>query len=119
MYISNYYRGAYHQFPCHAGRSKHQFNTGTVAWVYQKVIEELFGLKGGDRGLRICPQLPRDWQTASVSRRFRGRLYHIQYRFRSSVDKVSLVAKRASVIDEQWISEDIFVSVKLPSAPPH
>ena len=57
-YIPNYYRGSYYQYPDHAGRSSHLFNTGTVAWVYRCIVEELLGLKGCAGELHINPKLP-------------------------------------------------------------
>ena len=61
VYIPNYYRGAWRQHPRTAGRSSQLFNTGTVAWVYRCLVEELFGLKGDKHGLLIQPQLPTHW----------------------------------------------------------
>lgn len=72
VYIPNYYRGAYHQFPRTAGRSSQLFNTGTVGWVYRTLVEGLFGLRGEQGGLRIDPQLPANWPQVRVTRRFRG-----------------------------------------------
>ncbi|MDR0464894.1 MAG: hypothetical protein LBG94_07260 [Treponema sp.] len=46
VYIPNYYRGAYNQFPNSAGRSSHLFNTGAVSWYYRSLIDGLFGLRG-------------------------------------------------------------------------
>ncbi|BFM21245.1 GH36-type glycosyl hydrolase domain-containing protein [Gilvimarinus japonicus] len=80
IYIPNYYRGAYHQYPRTAGRSSQLFNTGTVSWVYRSLAEGLFGLKGDGSGLRIEPQLPADWPSAHVTRRFRGAQLHVNYR---------------------------------------
>ncbi|MBC8062426.1 MAG: NdvB protein [Clostridiaceae bacterium] len=72
VFIPNYYRGAYRQFPTKAGRSSHLFNTGTVTWFYRSLIDGLFGLQGNREGLRINPQLPSHWQEVSVKRTFRG-----------------------------------------------
>lgn len=77
VFIPNYYRGAYHQFPRTAGRSSQLFNTGTAAWVYRCLVEGLFGLKGDEKGLFINPQLPGDWQHAKVAREFRGAIFHV------------------------------------------
>ena len=78
VYIPNYYRGAYYQFPRTAGRSSQLFNTGTVAWVYRSVVEGLFGLRGDGGGLRLEPQLPSRWQSAKAVRYFRGAIFDIQ-----------------------------------------
>lgn len=80
VYIPNYYRGAFYQLPNTAGRSSQLFNTGTVAWLYRSLIEGLFGLKGESRGLRIEPQIPAAWIEASVTRKFRGAVFHVSYR---------------------------------------
>jgi cellobionic acid phosphorylase len=72
VYIPNYYRGAWRQYPRTAGRSSQLVNTGTVAWVYRAVIEQLFGLRGDGDFLVVDPKLPRDWPSARVTRVFRG-----------------------------------------------
>jgi cellobionic acid phosphorylase len=69
-FIPNYYRGAYQQFPDMSGRSSQLFNTGTVAWVYRSIIEELCGLKGEAGQLVISPKMPSFWQTMTVKRQF-------------------------------------------------
>ncbi|KAB7768459.1 GH36-type glycosyl hydrolase domain-containing protein [Xanthomonas maliensis] len=77
VYLPNYYRGAWHQFPRTAGRSSQLFNTGTVAWVYRCVLEGLFGLVGDGDGLAIRPQLPAHWPQARAVRRFRGARFEV------------------------------------------
>jgi cellobionic acid phosphorylase len=78
VFIPNYYRGAYHQYPRTAGRSSQLFNTGTVSWVYRSVIEGLFGLKGCAEGLQVEPQLPSHWSSAKVEREFRGARFSVE-----------------------------------------
>jgi cellobionic acid phosphorylase len=77
VFIPNYYRGAYYQLPEDAGQSSHLFNTGTVAWYYRSVIEQLFGLIGSQEGLTIDPQIPDDWEVVSVKRWFRGAFFNV------------------------------------------
>lgn len=79
VFIPNYYRGAYYQFPRTAGRSSQLFNTGTVSWVYRSLVDGLFGLQGHPDGLRINPQLPSRWTSAKVVREFRGATFSVQY----------------------------------------
>ncbi len=85
IYVPNYYRGAYHQFPRTAGRSSQLFNTGTAAWMYRLVVEGLFGLRGGPRGLLLDPRLPEHWQIARATRQFRGATIAVEIRRDSSV----------------------------------
>ncbi|WP_347330460.1 GH36-type glycosyl hydrolase domain-containing protein [Marinimicrobium locisalis] len=80
VYIPNYYRGAYYQFPRTAGRSSQLFNTGTVSWVYRTLVEGLFGLKGDGEGLRIDPQLPKSWPEVQLTRQFRGATLDVSMR---------------------------------------
>lgn len=90
VYIPNYYRGAYYQFPRTAGRSSQLFNTGTVAWVYRSVVEQLFGLQGTPEGLCIAPQLPSHWKTARAVRRFRGAEFVVQYHLESTEEGIKV-----------------------------
>ncbi|MEO0468179.1 MAG: NdvB protein [Bacteroidota bacterium] len=79
VFIPNYYRGGYKEFPRTAGRSSQLFNTGTVAWVYRCLIEGMFGVRGTREGLLIDPQLPSDWPGAKITRTFRGCTYQIEF----------------------------------------
>ncbi|MDO3409830.1 NdvB protein [Saccharibacillus sp. CPCC 101409] len=92
VFIPNYYRGAYRQFPRTAGRSSHLFNTGTVPWVYRCVIDGLFGVQGTPDGLRVAPQLPADWSEASAVRRFRGAEYRIAITREAGVSEAEVYA---------------------------
>jgi len=78
VFIPNYYRGAFKQFPRTAGRSSQLFNTGTAHWIFRCLIEGLFGVKGETNGLRIDPQLPEKWKSVRIQRRFRGAEFNIQ-----------------------------------------
>lgn len=80
VYLPNYYRGAWREFPRTAGRSSQLFNTGTVAWVYRCVLESLFGLRGEGDALVVAPQLPSHWQWARAVREFRGARFEVEYR---------------------------------------
>jgi cellobionic acid phosphorylase len=72
VFVPNYYRGAYHQYPEQAGRSSQLFNTGTLAWIYRCLVEELCGLKGGNGVLHVAPKLPSSLNRVSGQRLFRG-----------------------------------------------
>ncbi|TLU66370.1 NdvB protein [Thalassotalea litorea] len=78
-FIPNYYRGKVDNLEAYAGRSSQLINTGTIAWYYRCIIEELFGLKGHKEGLLVSPKIPTDWKSVSVIRRFRGATIRIDY----------------------------------------
>lgn len=79
VYIPNYYRGAYRQFPRTAGRSSNLFNTGTAAWFYRLVIEQLCGVRGEAEGVVIAPQVPSEWSDLTFTRRLRGATFNIAF----------------------------------------
>jgi cellobionic acid phosphorylase len=90
VYIPNYYRGAWKEYPRTAGRSSQLFNTGTVSWAYRCLIEGLCGLRGEADGLRINPQLPSSWDSIKVTRIFRGATIIVDVRRTSDVKEVTV-----------------------------
>ncbi|MEL7311702.1 MAG: hypothetical protein AAFN07_09345 [Pseudomonadota bacterium] len=78
-FIPNYYRGAVDLHPRTAGRSSQLINTGAASWCYRIVIECLFGLRGAHEGLVVDPQLPPHWDTATVTRAFRGAVFDFEF----------------------------------------
>lgn len=90
VYIPNYYRGAWHQYPRTAGRSSQLFNTGTVPWLYRSLVEGLCGLRGDANGLNIQPQLPSTWNSIKVTRLFRGAEFKVDIS-RGNVKEVTVI----------------------------
>lgn len=103
LFVPNYYRGAYYQFAEEAGKSSQLFNTGTVAWYYRILIEQLFGLAGNKKGLRISPQLPSSWSSASIVRRFRGAVFHIHY------ERIAGLAQQQIYVDNKLLEAQCIV----------
>jgi len=99
VYVPNYYRGAWREFPRTAGRSSQLFNTGTVAWVYRDVIEQLFGLRGEGDALWVRPQLPSHWPAAKAQRTFRGAHFAVTYRRDAGVSEVAVSVDGVVVAD--------------------
>ncbi|WP_059050204.1 GH36-type glycosyl hydrolase domain-containing protein [Paenibacillus senegalimassiliensis] len=118
IFIPNYYRGAYRQFPRTAGRSSHLFNTGTVPWVYRCLIDGLFGVQGTKDGIRIRPQLPSTWPEAKVTRSFRGATLDIEMKREAGIMSAEVYV--ADQLVEDGVLRDVQqgrkyrVLVKLP-----
>ncbi|WED26301.1 NdvB protein [Vibrio sp. DW001] len=106
IYIPNYYRGAYYQYPRTAGRSSNLFNTGTGSWVYRLVIEQMFGLKGCISGLEIKPQLPSHWGDVSAVRIFRGATFEVDYIAKQDIDNVVIY------VDDQQLGTAIIENIE-------
>ncbi|RYP36846.1 hypothetical protein DL767_003236 [Monosporascus sp. MG133] len=90
VYIPNYYRGAWHEYPRTAGRSSQLFNTGTVSWAYRCFVEGLCGLRGDAEGLLVQPQLPSAWDGIKVTRLFRGATFIADIRRDSGVKEATV-----------------------------
>ena len=96
VFVPNYYRGAWRLHPRTAGRSSQLFNTGTAAWLYRCLVEELFGLRGDGDALRIAPQLPSHWPSARASRCFRGAVFEVE------IERVAGLAQARVALDGVW-----------------
>lgn len=88
-FIPNYYRGAYFQMPQMTGKSSQLFNTGTVAWVYRCIIEELCGIKIQAGNLHLTPKLPSSWSNLTISYSAVGANFNIHYQRDNKVNKVT------------------------------
>ncbi|GJM80373.1 hypothetical protein HMSSN139_28690 [Paenibacillus sp. HMSSN-139] len=119
VFIPNYYRGAYRQFPRTAGRSSHLFNTGTVPWVYRCLIDGLFGVQGTKDGIRVNPQLPGHWNEAAITREFRGATLHVEIRRDASATQTEVYAEGELLADgvlrDVQPGKTYRVQVKLPA----
>ncbi|KAL8407687.1 hypothetical protein RB594_006500 [Gaeumannomyces avenae] len=102
VYIPNYYRGAWREFPRTAGRSSQLFNTGTISWVYRCLVEGLCGLRGdADGGLRVNPQMPPAWDGMRATRLFRGATFEVRVERSAHVDGVRVKYEGSS----EWLPE--------------
>ncbi len=105
VFVPNYYRGAYHQHPEQAGRSSQLFNTGTIAWLYRCLVEELCGLKGSNGELTIAPQLPDCFNYLSGTRSIQGATFNF------SIEKATI--KRISLeLDGEILSGNIITNIQ-------
>ncbi|WP_299568249.1 NdvB protein [uncultured Shewanella sp.] len=101
VFIPNYYRGAYFQYPEEAGKSSQLFNTGTVAWIYRIIIEQLVGLKGVSNGLLIKPHLPQSLNGIEVTRQFRKATIELTIKRSKSVSSQQVLIDGISLKQDQ------------------
>lgn len=118
VFIPNYYRGAYYQLPEDAGQSSHLFNTGTVAWYYRSVIEQLFGLLGCQKGLIIDPKIPMEWDSVSLNRWFRGANFQIIIEQKSDIKDFAInldgLPIKGKLISNIEVGRNYNVKVSMP-----
>ena len=61
------------------GRSSCEPITGTAPWLLLNVLEQLYGLKATVEGLRLQPNIPKDWDDISCTRYFKKAVYEVTY----------------------------------------
>ena len=61
----------------HFGEAKNSWLTGTAAWNYIAITNWILGIRPTHKGLMVSPTIPNNWDNFSVSREFRGVIYHI------------------------------------------
>ena len=59
------------------GEGKNSWLTGTAAWTFTAVSQYILGIQPTLDGLKIDPCIPKDMESYSVDRLFRGVMYHI------------------------------------------
>ena len=106
IYVPNYYRGAYHQFPKQAGRSSHLFNTGTISWLYRCLVEELCGLKGCAKGMAISPKMPTSLRRLSGQRLFRGAIINFD------IEQVGDIVSEEILLDSVIVTGNVLKSLQ-------
>ncbi len=97
LYIPNAYLG----LPCgrNAGKSTHSPNTGTAAWYLRTVVDCLMGVRSEVNGIRVDPQLPKDWPSVKVIRRWRGATFTIDMVRDASVSAIEVTLDGSPLAD--------------------
>ena len=65
--------------PNQMGRGGWTWYTGSAGWVYQLIIEYVFGLKRRGNTLTFEPCLPEEWKTAAIHYKYGNSVYHIRF----------------------------------------
>ena len=60
------------------GEAKNSWLTGTAAWTFVNVSQYILGIQPTLDGLRIDPCIPHTLAGYTVTRRYRGAVYHIR-----------------------------------------
>lgn len=62
------------------GKGGWTWYTGSAAWYLRALVEGVLGIEATLNGLRVQAQLPEEWESFRVQRRFRGATYDITVR---------------------------------------
>ena len=69
------------------GEAKNSWLTGTAAWTFFNVSQYLLGVQPTLDGLKIDPCIPYTLKGYTVTRRYRGAVYHIRVENPDAVQK--------------------------------
>jgi len=72
----NSYVGPCH--PAHEGRTLTNWYTSSASWTLFAVTDWMLGVRPTHQGLLIDPCLPREWEHASLTRKWRGAEYQVE-----------------------------------------
>lgn len=61
----------------HFGRSHVHWLTGTASTVMVGCVEGILGMRPDLNGIRIAPSIPKDWESFTIDKNFRGKHLHI------------------------------------------
>ena len=119
--IEPYVQGqtTYSTYSPRAGTARTPWLTGAAAWAYFSATHYILGLRPEPEGLRIDPCVPSTWPGFKVTRRFRGRIMHIEIRNPAGVCRgVQSLALNGevlagSLVPEARIGDDNVVEVIL------
>ncbi|QGY47082.1 glycosyl transferase [Maribellus comscasis] len=60
------------------GEAKNSWLTGTAAWNFFAISQHILGIQPDYNGLVINPCIPKNWDSFSIQRKFRGTTYNIR-----------------------------------------
>ncbi|MFA5654738.1 MAG: cyclic beta 1-2 glucan synthetase, partial [Desulfomonilia bacterium] len=63
----------------HEGEGGWSWYTGSAAWLYRLLVEDLLGIHLDTNVLSFSPLLPADWTGFKLTYRYRNTFYHIQF----------------------------------------
>ncbi|MDO5135653.1 MAG: glycosyl transferase [Eubacteriales bacterium] len=69
------------------GEAKNSWLTGTAAWTFVDLSQAILGVQPSFDGLTIDPCVPGDFGDFTITRRYRGAIYHIQVHHPQGVEK--------------------------------
>ncbi|MGG6498004.1 UNVERIFIED_CONTAM: glycosyl transferase, partial [Bacteroidetes bacterium 56_B9] len=69
------------------GEAKNSWLTGTAAWTFFNVSQYILGVQPTLDGLKIDPCIPHTLSGFTVTRRYRGAVYHIRVENPDAVQK--------------------------------
>ncbi len=72
------------------GEAKNSWLTGTAAWNYVAITQNILGIQPMLDGLQVKPVMPSDWKSFEATRSFRGVRYEISVQREGNGNSVSL-----------------------------
>ena len=91
------------------GQGKNSWLTGTAAWTFVNVSQYILGVYPTHKGLSIDPCVPGDFGDFTITRKFRGAVYHINVHTNGSQKGVKKLTVNGEVCEGNVIPYDAAV----------
>ncbi len=88
------------------GRGGWTWYTGSAAWLFTIITNEMFGVKPVWDGLKILPMLPSKWKKAVITRRFRGAEFNIEFINNGKAKNIEKIIVNNKVIEGNIIKPE-------------
>ncbi|MGB4660259.1 MAG: glycosyl hydrolase family 65 protein [Mobilitalea sp.] len=69
------------------GEAKNSWLTGTASWNFVAISQYILGIKPEYDGLQVDPSIPKEWDGYTITREFRGDIFHIAVKNPNHVSK--------------------------------
>ena len=76
--------------PTH-GEAKNSWLTGTAAWNYYAIVQQILGIQTSLDGLQIAPVIPTSWKGFKATRKYRGVTYNIEIERLGTGNAITLI----------------------------
>ena len=85
------------------GAARNSWLTGTAAWTFVNISQYILGIKPALDGLMIDPCLPEEMKEYTITRRYRGAVYHVHVaktgEYSLSVDSRAVAGKLIPMVE--------------------
>jgi cellobiose phosphorylase len=99
----------YSKYSPRPGNCRTAWLTGAAAWAYYSATQYILGIRPEVDGLHIDPCIPRHWEGFKATRRFRGKMIHIEVQ---NPDKICR-GVRSIILNGETISGNLIPAEKL------
>lgn len=83
------------------GRGGWSWYTGSAQWLHRVAVQDIIGVKATFKGLEVKPNLPKEWDKVSYTRKFRNAIYEFKIK-RGKTEEIIVdgVKQESNIIED-------------------